>query len=232
MWQARAFASPSLSACTSLSCVYLKSQSDAALDLEDALFLERFKRRRHEISSLKSEKTPKQLVETILSTLLTPHNPSSNWGYEYLYTYSTERWQHILRKSVGLHNNTEEDLIYEALAGSMERDNQQFGILVGMGVDDGTASCLDQNMIDNNMNSMQEEYYTVEYPYDTLDYQDGTAWIECRLRNIDTDTLLVVIGWSLQQVQGEWKVDGIDWQDFREKYRPGIGREEWERICG
>jgi hypothetical protein len=29
-----------------------------------------------------------------------------------------------------------------------------------------------------------------------------------------------------------WLVDGIDWQDFRERYRPGIGREEWERICG
>lgn len=157
--------------------------------------------------------------------MLTPHHPSSNWGYEYLYTHSTERWKHILRKSVGLHNNTEEDLIYEALAGTMERENQQFGILVGMGVDDGTASCL-------NHNEAEEEYYTVEYPYDALDYQDGTAWIECRLRNIDTDNLLVVIGWSLQQEQDEWKVDGIDWQDFREKYRPGLGREEWERICG
>ena len=31
---------------------------------------------------------------------------------------------------------------------------------------------------------------------------------------------------------GAWLIDGIDWQDFRDDYRPGIGREEWERICG
>ena len=31
---------------------------------------------------------------------------------------------------------------------------------------------------------------------------------------------------------GSWLVDGIDWQDFRDRYRPGIGREEWMRICG
>jgi hypothetical protein len=56
--------------------------------------------------------------------------------------------------------------------------------------------------------------------------------VECRLRNKQTDFLLIVIGWSLQQSGDKWLVDGMDWQDFREKYRPGIGREEWERICG
>ena len=29
-----------------------------------------------------------------------------------------------------------------------------------------------------------------------------------------------------------WLLDGIDWQDFRDEFRPGLGREEWERICG
>ena len=62
-----------------------------------------------------------------------------------------------------------------------------------------------------------EDYYTIEFPYDTLDYYDGTAWLECRLRNKETDTLLVVLGWSMQKREdGAWLVDGIDWQDFRE----------------
>lgn len=196
------------------------SKSIPVIDFEDALFLERFKRR----LSSRSQCTPKQLVTSILSTLLTPHDPVKNGGYETLYSSSTEKWQFVLRKSVGAQNTTEEELIYQALANSMERENQQFGILVGMGVDDGSnADTTDAN---------NKEYYSIEFPYDTLDYHDGTAWVECRLRNNQTDSLLVVLGWSLQEVSGEWKIDGMDWQDFREKYRPGIGREEWERICG
>ena len=95
------------------------------------------------------------------------------------------------------------------------------------------------------------------FPTDpVIDYDDGTCWIEARLRRLDNDELLVVTGWSLkrrrmalqeeededekqqqqQQQQEEkyspWLLDGLDWQDFREEFRPGIGREEWERICG
>ena len=79
------------------------------------------------------------------------------------------------------------------------------------------------------------------------------CWIESRLRSPEDDQLLVVVGWSLQkQHLGDtnndkangfsassasslspcWLLDGIDWQDFRDDFRPGIGREEWERICG
>lgn len=82
------------------------------------------------------------------------------------------------------------------------------------------------------------------------------CWIESRLRSPNDDQLLAVVGWSLQrrQIPQEeqgynnssnhfdssntnnyvscWLLDGIDWQDFRDEFRPGIGREEWERICG
>ena len=79
------------------------------------------------------------------------------------------------------------------------------------------------------------------------------CWVESRLRSPEDDQLLVVVGWSLQRrlVEDEqealnsnnsscniskftpcWFLDGIDWQDFRDEFRPGIGREEWERICG
>ncbi|KAL3770862.1 hypothetical protein ACHAWO_007171 [Cyclotella atomus] len=210
--------------------IHEQSAETNAFDFEDALFLERFKRR---VSS-RSEQTPKEFVTALLSTLLTPHKPAANWGYEYLYTSSTEKWQYVLRRSVGASNSTEEDLIFHSLASSMERENQQFGILVGMGVDDGSSAPIANiSRTDNIPESHgQKEYYMIEFPYDTLDYHDGTAWVECRLRNKQTDLLLVVIGWSLQHSGDRWLVDGMDWQDFREKYRPGIGREEWERICG
>ena len=93
----------------------------------------------------------------------------------------------------------------------MERTDTQFGILVGMA-----------------------EETIVDFPFDTLDYYDGTAWLECRLRDEKSDTLFVVLGWSFKQREcdGAWLINGIDWQDFRETFRPGIGREEWERICG
>ena len=76
--------------------------------------------------------------------------------------------------------------------------------------------------------------YEIEFPQDTLDYYDGTAWLECRLRDGKSDALLAVLGWSMKRREGDgaWLIDGIDWQDFRDEYRPGIGREEWERICG
>ena len=213
----------------------------ASIDFEDALFLERFRRRRDEAAaSIESERNsrppsnsshfddPQNVVISLLSGLLHAHDPVPYFGYEILYSASTEDWREVLRKSVGASNETKEELIYRALGSSMERENNQFGILVGLGTDDGTIQSTGMHLT-----SQAEDYYTIEFPYDTLDYYDGTAWLECRLRNKETDTLLVVLGWSMQKREdGAWLVDGIDWQDFREKYRPGIGREEWERICG
>ena len=205
---------------------------------EDALFLERFKRRRDQASLIieverlrrpPSNSThfadPRNVVTAILDGLLRPHDPVPYFGYEILYTSSTTQWRNALRKSVGAPIGVDEASIFRALSSSMERPNNQFGILVGLGTDedDSTTKYVDD-----------DGYYTIEFPWDTLDYYDGTAWLECRLRHRETDSLLVVLGWSMQRrdSDGSWLIDGIDWQDFREKYRPGIGREEWERICG
>ncbi|KAL7524151.1 hypothetical protein ACHAXR_000459, partial [Thalassiosira sp. AJA248-18] len=208
---------------------------------EDALFLERFKRRRDEAASkIEDERLhrppsnsthfsePKNVVISILDGLLRPHEPVPYFGYEILYTSSTKHWKDVLRKSVGAPIDTEEELIFRALSASMERANNQFGILVGLGTD--------QDSNTNTPSEFSEEsgHYTIEFPWDTLDYYDGTGWLECRMRDKQSDELLVVLGWSMEQREsdGSWLIDGIDWQDFREKYRPGIGREEWERICG
>ena len=31
---------------------------------------------------------------------------------------------------------------------------------------------------------------------------------------------------------GCWVTDQVTWHDFRDSFRPGIGQEEWPRICG
>lgn len=75
----------------------------------------------------------------------------------------------------------------------MGRPHNQFGILVGEG-----------------------EEYVATFPAEQ-DYQDGTCWVECRLRAQNDDTLLVVTGWQLEQRKSDkaWLVAQIDWHDFR-----------------
>mmetsp|Transcript_38733 Transcript_38733/g.71307 ORF Transcript_38733/g.71307 Transcript_38733/m.71307 type:complete len:299 (+) Transcript_38733:36-932(+) len=243
--------SPTVSSQSSEIISTAKTSASSSI-FEDALFLERFKRRRDEASSkIKSERSrrppsnstyfisdPKNVITSILDGLLRPHDPVQYFGYEILYASSTAHWKDVLRKSVGAPIGTEEELIFRALSTSMERPNNQFGIMVGLGTDDDDHQGSYNNAKNKNSAGCEKEevdgYYTIEFPWDTLDYLDGTAWVECRLRDKQSDLLLVVLGWSMEQrdSDGSWLIDGIDWQDFREKYRPGIGREEWERICG
>ena len=226
-------------------------QSSLPSAFEDDLFLERFKRRRDEASSkIEAERQhrppsnsthfaePKNVVTSILDGMLRPHEPVPYFGYEILYSSSTPHWKDVLRKSVGAPIGTEEELIFRALSTSMERANNQFGILVGLGTDhddyDDYDDSLSSKAYYHHDLRRHDDYYTIDFPWDTLDYYDGTAWVECRLRDKQSDELYVVLGWSMQRREsdGAWLIDGIDWQDFRPKYRPGIGREEWERICG
>jgi len=200
---------------------------------------------------------PKNVITSVLEALQTPHIPCPFFGYEVLYGCCTGGWKGVLRRSVGVDfvlqeeheddrtpekreerdedDEEEKEIFLRALSASMERDNNQFGILVGLGTDHDHEPLSSQTQ--NNQNDCKNDEadtYALEFPWDTLDYYDGTAWLECRLRHARTDQLLVVLGFSLQRREedGRWLIDKMDWQDFREKYRPGIGREEWERICG
>jgi hypothetical protein len=217
----------------------------STLEESDELFLERFRRRRIAVASAieveRSRRPPSNLVQfanardvvtSVLDGLRCPHVPVPYFGYEILYTTSTNRWQEVLRKSIGVPSNKmmmEEGLIFRALGTSIERPRNQFAILV-------RTDNMNQLIVasdDSDVESMNGRY-EIEFPQDTLDYYDGTAWLECRLRDGKSDALLAVLGWSMKRREddGAWLIDGIDWQDFRDEYRPGIGREEWERICG
>ena len=128
-------------------------------------------------------------------------------------------------------NNDDEMIIVACsrLERFLKQKDNQFAILI-MGDEHNDGVHNDNN--NDNVSSL-----IIDFPTDAIDYGDGTCWVECRIRrriNDDSDELLVVTGWSLKQrnVDGSWLVDGLDWQDFRDEFRPGIGREEWERICG
>jgi hypothetical protein len=46
--------------------------------------------------------------------------------------------------------------------------------------------------------------------------------------------MLAKLGWELERDRdrGWWRTSSLAWQDFREGFRPGIGREEWTRAYG
>lgn len=152
----------------------------------------------------------KTFVAEIINSLQNNGDPLPDSGFRTLLRSSTAGWKQQLYRSVGAPRAANQEVVASALGEAMAREKNQFAILV-----DSDAS------------------YEVSFPTDTLDYGDGTAWIECRLRKEDGE-LLVVTGWQLERraMDGSWMVDQIDWQDFRDEFRPGIGREEWMRICG
>jgi hypothetical protein len=219
------------------------------LSTEDALDLVRFQRRQEELKRAKREQKlpphpsldPKEVVELTLNELrnapyydFDPLKPTCHPGVEMLWQTSTWNWQQTMAAAVGCggsssgtntsSNNGEDDnlaiptctqkSIVSALGRLFARPGQQFAILVGQ----------------ENAN------YWIDFPTDVLHWSDEECWLECRLRDAETNDLLVVLGWTLKMRecagQSCWLVDVLDWQDFRNDYRPGIGREEWERICG
>lgn len=156
---------------------------------------------------------PKQFVDKILEGLLDPYDPVPDAGFRRLLRASTAEWRAKIHQMIGAPADAPEEMVASALGAALSRPNQQFGILVGT--------------------EDSEDYY-VSFPSDIVDNLDGTCWLEARLYGTNDDDLLVITGWELQQrpSDGAWIVASIDWQDFRDPYRPGLGREEWERICG
>ena len=151
--------------------------------------------------------------------------------------------------------NDEEEIV-TAISAAISQLQNQFGILVGEGEpyricfpsepleyeDEDTISTIPiEHSISNGRHSMDVPNTPAS----------ATVWIECQLRHYDTNELLVMMGWQLRVIhqaptlhhqQGrnhrhhrakdEYQIDRVDWQDFRDMFRPGIGREEWVRICG
>lgn len=151
-----------------------------------------------------------EFVQALLQALHQT-SPLDGGGALVLLQSSTDAWRQVLLKSIGAPLDSVNEQIAPTLQAALEREDNQFAILM-----------------------QQEKKAVWHFPSDALDFQDGTSWVESRLRTSSKDELWVAAGWSLEQrpSDGAWLLDGVNWQDFREDFRPGIGREEWERICG
>jgi hypothetical protein len=145
--------------------------------------------------------TPSEFVEYMLMSL------RSGKGYQMLLDFSTHGWRSKIYDAVGAPASADERSVRSALKVAMTKPHNQFAILV------------------------EGEDFEISFPSDPVDYDDGTCWVECRLRASD-DELLVAMGCQLQQRQTDdaWLISSIDWQDFREPFYPGVGREEWTRL--
>ncbi len=204
---------------------------------------------------------PVEFVQAILVALQERKKYGPWNGALCLLESSTPSWRRLLLKSVGAPPDAENDQVAPSLQSALERSNNQFAILTTNLDEESTES----HDFTTALRSIQKCW---NFPSDPVifeeDENDGkkrtegeriidTCWIESRLRSPKDNTLLAVVGWSLQRrqiVQEDegsssnafgnntnnlttcWLLDGIDWQDFRDEFRPGIGREEWERICG
>ena len=80
------------------------------------------------------------------------------------------------------------------------------------------------------------EPYELSLPSDTVfAEEDGveTAFQEVQLDAVGGGPMLAKLGWELERTPpGFWLTSRVSWQDFRDGFRPGIGREEWTRAYG
>lgn len=73
------------------------------------------------------------------------------------------------------------------------------------------------------------EEYTADLDDDVL-VLDDEAFLRVRLE--DSSDAHVTLGWELKLERGCWLTSRWHWHDFRPDFHPGIGEEEWTRVCG
>ena len=79
----------------------------------------------------------------------------------------------------------------------------------------------------NGQYAILREEYTADLDDDIL-VLDDEAFLRVRLE--DASDAHVTLGWELER--GVWLTSRWYWHDFRPEFHPGIGEEEWTRICG
>ena len=130
-------------------------------------------------------------------------------GGQRLLDASSASWRKAIYEAVGAPAKADEMIVAKSVADKMGAPQNQFAILLG-----------------------KAENFNAEFPSDPVEYDDGMSWVECRLRGADDDKLLVTMGVKLQEKEGSegaWLISSLDWQDFRDKFYPGLSGREWLR---
>lgn len=84
--------------------------------------------------------------------------------------------------------------------------------------------------LSNGQYAILRKAYDADIDDDVLEL-DADAYLRIRLDDSNAQTL-VSLGWELERRRGVWLTSRWYWHDFRPEFHPGIGEEEWTRICG
>ena len=168
-----------------------------------------------------SSQSPMEFVDNLLHQLSSPE--TTNKG-QILLDASSDKWRQAIYQAIGASPTTttattDMNAISKSLQDKMLRSDSQFAILMGGTTNDDDAS-------------ITTTPFTIAFPSDIVDYRnDGTVWLECQLRQADTNKLFVIMGMSLlsEAATSSWKILSLDWQDFREPFYPGLSGREWLR---
>ena len=137
---------------------------------------------------------PVEFVQAVLDALDHPDDPLPDSGFRTLIRSSSKKWREQTRRSIGAPPEASEDAIARGLSHAMGRPGSPFALMTDAASDGGC--CVH-----------------VAFPSDVLDFEDGTAWIECvfyRCVGIN-ETPMLATKWSLVQREsdGAWLIDGI-----------------------
>jgi len=155
-------------------------------------------------STLSADDVDTDAILTNLKALL-EHLDGPDGGKK-LYAASSPSWQAAIQAAVGAPETADVSLVTDALQQAMARPKNQFAILMGAA-----------------------EPFEAVFPSDPVVNDATSVWVECQLREANGPELLVDMGISLKLCDGGWKIDELQWQDFRDAYYPGLSGREWLR---
>lgn len=139
-----------------------------------------------------------------------------------LWQASSSKWQAAIRQAVGAPSTAQESVVAQALYDAMSRRDNQFALLVGAEGPKFEATFPSDAVLDkvDEESSLSSE---------EVEEDSNACWVECRLRSVETDDLLVTMGINLVKEGEDWKIHELQWQDFRDAYYPGLSGREWLR---
>mmetsp|Transcript_19134 Transcript_19134/g.38698 ORF Transcript_19134/g.38698 Transcript_19134/m.38698 type:complete len:202 (+) Transcript_19134:107-712(+) len=155
-------------------------------------------------STLSADDVDTDAILTNLKALL-EHLDGPDGGKK-LYAASSPSWQAAIQAAVGAPETADVSLVTDALQQAMARPKNQFAILMGAA-----------------------EPFEAVFPSDPVVNDATSVWVECQLREANGPELLVDMAISLKLCDGGWKIDELQWQDFRDAYYPGLSGREWLR---
>lgn len=154
---------------------------------------------------------PEDVISHTLRRLQNNNQPFYDSGVELLLRLASTRFQLQLQWLVGSSQQT------KALSSVLRNEDSQFHLLL----------CKYEHHFPSDIYYIDDNRAFVDVQFDAPEGgggdETGRVWTG----------MLAKLGFEMvRREDGVWLFDSIIWHDFRDGFRPGIGQEEWPRICG